>query len=231
MIIEWCNNNQGFLSIVLAFFALGISTLAIIITLKNSKTQKNIERANIGINLLDRRIMLYDYFLDVIYNIDDEMQRLVRSYYDYKGKEDLNFMFLENIDFVKYPLYINKNAWLKSEYVMNLRIAKSIFGKEFEEIINEYINRAILFANTKIAFDKFVDEYGIDKLEDKLWMFFRTAKKKNAPLEDKAIDDEAMKLLKDVPNLSAIAEEYSPFLYVDRKFEKFIENYLDIDLI
>ena len=230
-VIEWCNDNQGFLSIILALFALGISTVAIIITLINSKKQKNVERANININLLDRRIEIYDYFLNIIYNINDEMLRLTRSYYDYNGKEDLDFLFLGDIDFFEYPLYFNNDVCLKSEYVMKLRIAKSIFGKEFEDVINEYINRAIAFANNKVAFDKFVDKHGIDKLKDKIWVMFRSTKEKNTSMEERIMGDEEMKLLEEMPKLSAIAEEYTPFLVVDRKFEKFIEKHLDIDLV
>ena len=72
-ILNWCNTNQGFLSGLLTILALLLSMIAIIITLRNENRQKRIEKANIDISLLDRRIEIYNYFLNVIHDVNDEM--------------------------------------------------------------------------------------------------------------------------------------------------------------
>lgn len=219
--LNWINTNEGFITSIFALFSFVMSVVAIIITIKTSKTQKRIERTNINISLLEKRIEIYDYFLDVIQDIGNEMLRISKSYFDYNHKENLNFMFLPEIDFCEYPMYFNDDICYSPTYQINLRIAKSIFGNEFESVINQYTNRAVLFANTKVDFDKFIAEHG----KEKFWFMFRN--NKDAP---EIISDEEYLLLEQFPNVSGIAEEYSMFKS-DRVFEKYIEKHLDIEFV
>ena len=139
-------------------------------------------------------------------------------------------MFLEDIDFCTYPIYFNDPIFLDPGYAIKLRIAKSIFGNEFEKVINEYINRALEFANEKVAFEKIIDEHGITKLREKMPFVIHDPEMRNPRKEVITIDEEAIELLDKIRKLSSIADEYTPFMVCEKKFETFIEKHLEIDI-
>lgn len=218
-LIAWFNNNQGFITGLFAFFSFTMAILAIIISIKSNRTQLRIERTNIALSLLEKRIEIYDYFLDVIYNIEDEILRISSLYRDFKKREDLKFICLEKLDIPGLSVYD-----FTAEYKMNLRIAKSIFGNDFEEVIKEYTDYAVDYAKTKTKWENYIERHNMGNFNKWISQF------STGQDQHKAMSEKDIELLANMPKLSAIAESYTPF-FIEHKFENYIEQHLDIQFI